>query len=172
MAASPPSCKNGERQKNTHDSKIDNIGENDGTLDVPRHRDAILGVEPEINRMISCGEPPRLFLLTRSSDIAQVRVRGSCSVAVTNPRVFAQMLGDSARMATQVKGITVNKVTDALFEVSLGKSGLIDIISSSDEMAVMVKAITEPPLNTIGLTLKQFEIHAIVAAEHPRQFTG
>jgi hypothetical protein len=71
------------------------------------------------------------------------------------------MLGDSARMATQVKGIIVNKVTDALFEVSRGKSGLIDITSSSDEMAVMVKAIAEPPLNAIRLTLKQFEIHAI-----------
>jgi hypothetical protein len=70
------------------------------------------------------------------------------------------MLGDSVRMATQVKGIIVNKVTDALFEVSLGKSGLIDIIPSSDEIAIMVKAIAEPPLNAIGLTLKQFEIHA------------
>jgi len=100
-------------------------------------------------------------LLTLSSGMAQVRVRGNCSVAVINPQLFAQMLGDRSQMATQVKGIIVNKVTDALFEVSLGKAGLIDIISSSDEMAVMVKAIAEPPLNTIGLTLKQFEIHAI-----------
>jgi membrane protease subunit (stomatin/prohibitin family) len=100
-------------------------------------------------------------ILVLSSGITQVRVRGSCSVAVTNPQVFVQMLGDSSRMATQVKAIIVNKITDALFEVSRGKADLIDIISSSDEMAGMVKAIVEPALNALGLTLKQFEIQAI-----------
>ena len=100
-------------------------------------------------------------LLTLGSRNAQIRVRGSCSVAVNNPQLFAQMLGDSSRMATQVKAIIVNKVTDALFEVSLGKTELIDIISSSDEMADMVKAIAEPAMNGVGLTLKQFEIQAI-----------
>ncbi len=100
-------------------------------------------------------------IITLGSRIIQVRVRGSCSVAVTNPRVFEQMLGDSTRMATQVKGIIVNKITDALFEVSRGKEDLIDIISSSDEMAGMVKAIAEPALNNLGLTLKQLEIQTI-----------
>jgi membrane protease subunit (stomatin/prohibitin family) len=100
-------------------------------------------------------------LLTLGSRIIQIRARGSCSVAVNNPQVFSQMLGDSTRMATQVKAILVNKVTDALFEVSRGKTDLIDIISSSDEMAEMVKAIAEPALNGVGLTLKKFEIQAI-----------
>jgi membrane protease subunit (stomatin/prohibitin family) len=101
------------------------------------------------------------ILLTLGSAIAQIRARGNCSVTVNNPQIYAQMLGDSSRMATQVKAIIVNKVTDALFEVSRGKTDLIDIISSSDDMAEMVKAIAEPALNGIGLTLKNFEIQAI-----------
>jgi len=100
-------------------------------------------------------------LLTLGYVIVQIRARGSCSVAINNPQIYTQMLGDSSRMATQVKAIIVNKVTDSLFEVSRGKTDLIDIISSSDEMAEMVKAIAEPALNGVGLTLKQFEIQAI-----------
>ena len=100
-------------------------------------------------------------LLTLGNVIVQIRARGSCSVAINNPQIYTQMLGDSSRMATQVKAIIVNKVTDSLFEVSRGKTDLIDIISSSDEMAEMVKAIAEPALNGVGLTLKQFEIQAI-----------
>jgi membrane protease subunit (stomatin/prohibitin family) len=101
------------------------------------------------------------ILLTLGSNITQVKARGSCSVAVNNPHLYEQMLGDSSRMATQVKGIIVNKVTDALFEVSRGKTDLIDIISSSDEIADMVKAIAAPALNSVGLALKRFEIQSI-----------
>jgi membrane protease subunit (stomatin/prohibitin family) len=101
------------------------------------------------------------ILLTLGSSITQVKARGSCSVSVNNSQLYEQMLGDSSRMATQVKGIIVNKVTDALFEVSRGKTDLIDIISSSDEIADMVKAIAEPALNGVGLALKNFEIQSI-----------
>jgi membrane protease subunit (stomatin/prohibitin family) len=103
-------------------------------------------------------------ILTLGMEITQIRARGSCSVAVNNPQVYAQMLGDGSRMAAQVKGIIVVKVTDALFEVSRGKSDLIDIISSSDDIAEMVKAISEPALNGYGLTLKKFDIQAIERA--------
>jgi membrane protease subunit (stomatin/prohibitin family) len=95
------------------------------------------------------------------SDIVQLRARGSCSLAVSDPLKLEQKVPDPENLVAIVKSLLAQAITDVLGQRSSEISNVGQLATITAETIQALKAQLEPKFNPIGLQLKNVDIQVI-----------
>jgi membrane protease subunit (stomatin/prohibitin family) len=96
-----------------------------------------------------------------SSKMVQVRARGSCSLAVTDPRRLEEKVPDPDNLAAYVRSLLVQTITDMLGERSGEVSDVAQLTAISAQTIQALQTKLEPQFNAVGLQLKSVTIETI-----------
>ena len=96
-----------------------------------------------------------------ASKLAEVRVRGVCSVAVTDPVRLEEKVPDPENLTAYVKSLLVQTITDLIGERSGEVSDVAQLTTITTQMVQAFQANLETKFNPIGLKLKNVTIEAI-----------
>ena len=96
-----------------------------------------------------------------ASKLAEVRVRGVCSVAVTDPVRLEEKVPDPEHLTAYVKSLLALTITDMIGERSGEVSDVAQLTAITTQMVQAFQANLETKFNPIGLKLKNVTIEAI-----------
>jgi len=96
-----------------------------------------------------------------SSKLVQLRARGSCSLAVTDPSRLEEKVPDPDNLAAYVKSLLVLTITDMLGERSGEVSDIAQLTAITAQTIQTLRTKLEPKFNLVGLQLKNVTIETI-----------
>jgi membrane protease subunit (stomatin/prohibitin family) len=95
------------------------------------------------------------------SKLVQVRARGICSVAVTDPARLEEKVPDPDNLTAYVKSLLAQTITDMIGERSGEVSEVAQLIAITSQTVQAFQTNLESKFNPIGLQLKNVTIEAI-----------
>ena len=96
-----------------------------------------------------------------SSKLVQVRARGSCSVAVTDPARLEEKVPDPDNLTAYVKSLLAQTITDMIGERSGEVSEVAQLTAITPQTIQTFQTELESKFNALGLQLKNVSIEAI-----------
>ena len=91
----------------------------------------------------------------------QLRARGLCSFAVTDPALLKEQIPDPENLAAYVKSLIAQSITEMIGERSAEVSQVSELIAIDKMIIQTLQLRLESKFNAIGLTLKNVSIEAI-----------
>jgi membrane protease subunit (stomatin/prohibitin family) len=95
------------------------------------------------------------------SNLVQVRARGSCSVAVTDPSRLEAQVPDPDNLTAFVRSLLVLTITDMLGERSAEVSNVAQLTTITPQTIQVFQTKLESKFNAVGLNLKNVSLEAI-----------
>jgi len=95
------------------------------------------------------------------SDLVQVRARGSCSLAVTDPSRLEEKVPDPDNLTAYVKSLLAQTITDVIGEHSGEVSDVAQLTAITAQTIQTLQTKLEPKFNAVGLQLKNVSIETI-----------
>ena len=95
------------------------------------------------------------------SKFVEVRARGICSIAVTDPAQLEEQVPDHDNLTVYVKSLLAQTITDILGERSGEVSDVAQLTAITAQTIQMLQTKLESKFNAIGLRLKNVSIEAI-----------
>jgi membrane protease subunit (stomatin/prohibitin family) len=95
------------------------------------------------------------------SKLVQVRARGICSVAVTDPVRLEEKVPDPDNLTAYVKSLLAQTITDMIGERSGEVSDVAQLTAITAQTVQTLQTNLESKFNPIGLKLKNVNIEAI-----------
>jgi membrane protease subunit (stomatin/prohibitin family) len=95
------------------------------------------------------------------SDLVQVRARGSCSLAVTDPSRLESQVPDPDNLISYVKSLLVQTITDMIGERSGEVSDVTQLTTITAQTIQALQTKLELKTNLVGLQLKNVNIETI-----------
>jgi len=95
------------------------------------------------------------------SKLVQVRARGSCSLAVTDPARLEEKVPDPGNLAAYVKSLLAQTITDMLGERSGEVSDVAQLTAITPQTIQALRTTLEPKLDLVGLKIKNVTIETI-----------
>jgi membrane protease subunit (stomatin/prohibitin family) len=95
------------------------------------------------------------------SELVQMRARGICSVAVSDPLQLEQKIPDPDNLVAFVKSLLAQVITDMLGKLSSDASNVGQLITITAETIQVLRVQLEPKFTAIGLRLKDVSIQVI-----------
>jgi membrane protease subunit (stomatin/prohibitin family) len=96
-----------------------------------------------------------------SSKLVQLRARGICSLAVTDPSRLEEQVPDPENLISYVKSLLAQAITDLIGERSSEASDAAQLIAITVPMIKLFQTNLEPKFNAVGLKLKNVSIETI-----------
>ena len=96
-----------------------------------------------------------------ASKFMEVRARGVCSVAVTDPARLEEKVPDPENLTATVKSILAQTITDSIGERSAEVSDITQLTAITAQTVQTFQTNLESKFNLIGLKLKNVTIDAI-----------
>ena len=95
------------------------------------------------------------------SKVIQVRARGCCSLAVTEPERLEEKVPLPDNLPAHVKALLVQSMTDMLGEQSAGASEVAQLTTVTPQTVQALQTILEPKFTALGLQIKNLSIEAV-----------
>ena len=95
------------------------------------------------------------------SKLVQVRARGSCSLAVTDPARLEEKVPDPDNLTAYVRSLLALTITDMLGERSGEVSDVAQLTAITPQTIQALRTTLEPKLDLVGLKLKNVTIEMI-----------
>jgi membrane protease subunit (stomatin/prohibitin family) len=95
------------------------------------------------------------------SDLVQVRARGSCSLAVTDPSRLEAHVPDPDNLTAYVRSLLVQTITDMIGERSGEVSDVMQLTAITAQTIQTLQTKLELKTNLVGLHLKNVSIETI-----------
>ena len=95
------------------------------------------------------------------SKLVQVRARGSCSLAVTDPARLEEKVPDPGNLAAYVKSLLAQTITDMFGERSGEVSDVAQLTAIIPQTIQALRTTLEPKLDLVGLKIKNVTIETI-----------
>lgn len=95
------------------------------------------------------------------SKLVQVRARGSCSLAVTDPARLEEQVPDPDNLTAYVKSLLAQTITDMLGERSGEVSDVAQLTAITAQTIQTLQTKLELKFNLVGLKLKNVTIETI-----------
>jgi membrane protease subunit (stomatin/prohibitin family) len=95
------------------------------------------------------------------SKVVQMRARGSCSLAVTDPLRLEEKVPDPDSLPAYVKSLLAQTITDMLGERSGEVSDVAQLVDITPQTVQAFQAKLEPKFTVVGLKIKSVTIEAI-----------
>ncbi|HEY5157621.1 MAG TPA: SPFH domain-containing protein [Anaerolineales bacterium] len=95
------------------------------------------------------------------SKLVQVRARGSCSLAVTDPSRLEEKVPDPDNLTAYVRSLLALTITDMLGERSGEVSDVAQLTAITPQTIQALRTTLEPKLDLVGLKIKNVTIETI-----------
>jgi len=113
----------------------------------------------EFNDLLWATPAPIITMI--NAEMVKLRVKGVCSVSVTDVRKIQEKIPDPSTLLTQVRSVLAGAVTDSIIASSRGILNISEFASKHDTIVDDLKLKAAPALGALGLEIKRLEIQAV-----------
>jgi len=101
-------------------------------------------------------------IMTRlNSKTVMIRIKGACSLIVTDADLLQEKLPDINNLARQARDTLIIAATDAVIQISNKISSVEQLVKLTPEFSQLMKMKAMDGFARLGLKIKELEIHAI-----------
>gem|GEM_PF-1216648 len=104
---------------------------------------------------------PMPIIAKLNSKTVMIRMKGSCSLIVTNVDLLQEKLPNASDLAPQARATLISAAIDAVIQISNKISSVEQLAKLTPKFSQLLKMKAMDGFAGLGLKIKELEIHAI-----------